>query len=100
MPKYQIRITEIAEQELLGIVEYIASDRPVAALQLADDIERSIANLEDFSLLGIVPKNRRIAAKGYKVLIIHDYLVFYVIFAEYIEIRRILSGKRKYTNLL
>lgn len=100
MPKYQINITEIAEQDLFDTVEYIALDNPSAALQLADEIEQSILRLENFPLLGVIPKNRRLARKGYRILIVDDYLVFYVIDGETVEIRRIFSGKRNYIKLL
>lgn len=68
-------------------------------LQLADEIEQSILRLEDFPLLGVIPKNRRLAIKGYRILIASDYLVFYVIDHETVDIRRILSGKRNYIKL-
>lgn len=99
MPKYQINITEIAEQDLFETVEYIALDNLPAVLQLADEIEQNILRLEDFPLLGVIPKNRRLAIRGYRILIVSDYLVFYVIDGETIEVRRILSGKRNYTKL-
>lgn len=100
MPKVQINITEIAEQDLFETVEYIATDNPSAALQLADEFEQSILRLADFPLMGAIPKNRRLAVKGYRILIVSDYLVFYVIDGETVEIRRIISGKRNYIKLL
>ena len=42
MPKYLISITEVAEQDLAGIVDYIARDNPAAALKLAESIEQGI----------------------------------------------------------
>lgn len=100
MPMYDIRITELAYDDLIGIVDYIASDDPSAALKLADEIEQCIISLKDFPERGVKLKNRPLANKGYKMLIINDYLVFYVILDEVIEIRRIISGKRNYANLL
>lgn len=100
MPKFQINITEIAQQDLFDMLEYIAEDNPAAVLHLTDEIEQSILRLEDFPLLGVIPKNRRLAIKGYRILIVDDYLVFYVVDGETVEIRRILSGKRNYIRLL
>jgi addiction module RelE/StbE family toxin len=101
MPKYPISITEAAEQDLSDIVEYIANDSPVAALKLADEIERSVLQLEDFPLIGAVPKNRRLARQGYRMLIVEGYLVFYVLpDDDTVEVRRILSSKREYRFLL
>jgi toxin ParE1/3/4 len=101
MKKNNIYITEAAEQDLAEIIEYIAGDNPVAAIQLADKIDESIVKLEDFPQIGVVPKNRRLERRGYRMLIVENYLVFYVIMDdETVEIRRIISGKRDYQFLL
>jgi toxin ParE1/3/4 len=101
MPKYLINITEAAERDLTDIVDYIADDSPLAALKVADEIEESIAQLEDFPLSGATPKNRRLARQGYRMLVVGSYLVFYAVLEdETVEIRRILSGSREYWFLL
>ncbi|MFA7468317.1 MAG: type II toxin-antitoxin system RelE/ParE family toxin [Desulfotomaculaceae bacterium] len=101
MPKYLINITEAAEQDLADIVDYIANDNPTAALELAEKIEQSVLQLEEFPLIGAIPKNRRLTRKGYRILIVDNYLVFYVLLNnETIEIRRIISGKRDYKFLI
>ncbi|MFA5384357.1 MAG: type II toxin-antitoxin system RelE/ParE family toxin [Eubacteriales bacterium] len=78
MPKHQINITAAAEQDLAQIVYYLANDNPTAALKLAEEIERSIIQLEGFPLIGAIPKNQRLTRQGYRVLIVDSYLVFYV----------------------
>jgi toxin ParE1/3/4 len=98
--KYQINLTEAAEQDLTEIADYIASENPSAALKVIVRIEKNILKLEDFPLIGVVPRIRRLARKGYRILIVDDYLIFYVIVNnEIIEIRRILSGKKDYQFL-
>jgi len=102
MPKarYQISLTEAAEQDLTEIVDYIADENPSAALKVIVRIEKNILKLEDFPLIGVVPRIRRLAKKGYRILIVDDYLVFYSIDDnKIVEIRRILSGKRDYQFL-
>lgn len=101
MPKHLISITGAAEQDLSGIVDYIANDNPAAALKLAENIEQNILQLEEFPLIGATPKNRRLTRQGYRILIVDNYLVFYVLLDnETVEIRRIISGKRDYKFLL
>jgi toxin ParE1/3/4 len=98
--RYQINLTEVAEQDLTEIVDYIADENPAAALKVAIKIEKNILKLENFPFIGIVPRIRRLARKGYRILIVNDYLIFYVIVDnEIIEIRRILSSKRDYQFL-
>ncbi|MFZ5634181.1 MAG: type II toxin-antitoxin system RelE/ParE family toxin [Bacillota bacterium] len=56
--------------------------------------------LEDFPLMGAVPKNRRLTRQGYRILIVDNFLVFYVLLDNgTVEIRRIISGKRDYKFL-
>ncbi len=100
MPKYEIHIIDAAIDDLVSIIDYIAHDNLTAAMQLADEIEQKILALEDFPDMGVVPKNRRLISKGYKTLIVNDYLVFYVLVDNIVEIRRIISGKRNYLKLL
>jgi toxin ParE1/3/4 len=98
--RFQINLTQAAEQDLTEIVDYIADENPSTALKVIVRIEKNILKLEDFPLIGVVPRIRRLARKGYRILIVDDYLVFYVIVnSEMIEIRRILSGKRDYQFL-
>ena len=98
--KYSINLTEAAEKDLAEIIDYIADENPPAALKLASKIEINILKLEKFPLIDVVPRVRGLARKGYRVLIVDEYLVFYVLADnEMIEIRRILSGKRDYQFL-
>lgn len=100
MGKYLVEYLPLAYDDLDEIFTYIAADDPNAAVNLLNEIDTAILNLERFPELGVNPKNQRLAHKGYKMLIVNDYLVFYVVIGEIIEIRRIVSGKRSYTSLL
>jgi len=100
--KYNIMYLPVARRDLIDIIEYIQKDNPSAALNLLNKIENTISKLEDFPLMGSVPKDSLLQYKGYRVLIIEKYLVFYVVNESdlEIEIRRIIHGKRKYDFLL
>jgi len=50
--------------------------------------------------MGVVPKDDRLKRLGYRLLIIENYLVFYVIKFETIQIRRIIHGARQYGFLM
>ena len=41
-----------------------------------------------------------LAAKGYRYLIVENYLVFYTISGQTVQIQRILYGRRNYQNIL
>ncbi|MBN1798156.1 MAG: type II toxin-antitoxin system RelE/ParE family toxin [Spirochaetales bacterium] len=101
MPKkYDILYLSIAERDLTDIFEYIYKDNPYVAASFLNTIDNTIAKLADFPEMGTVPNDSRLKNLGYRMLIIEEYIVFYVIKEKIVEIRRILHGKRKYEFLL
>ena len=81
------------------ILEYIQIDNPTVALRLLDDIDKTISKLAYFPYMGHAPKDHRLIHLNYRMLVVENYLVFYVVLDDVIEIRRILHGKRKYDFL-
>ena len=100
MKKFKIHYLSIAENDIIEIIDYISKDNPNAALRLIDKIDDRINELSNFPEIGKKPNDRRLQKLGYRILVIDNYLIFYVIKNEEIEIRRILHGKRKYEFLL
>jgi addiction module RelE/StbE family toxin len=98
--KYKIEYLPSSAKDLTEIVDYIKIDSPQSALNFLDKIDESISHLEQFPFIGVIPKDIRLQSLGYRILIIDNYLVFYVVFDDIVEIRRIISGKRKYEFLL
>ncbi len=99
-PLYEIRYLKSAEKDLYDIFDYIKLDNPSAAGSLLDKIDDSIALLASNPKMGKIPKNRYIRDKGYRMLIVENYLVFYVLKEKIIQIRRILHSARNYEFLL
>jgi addiction module RelE/StbE family toxin len=97
---FEIRYLETAIRDLEDIFDYIAKDRPAAAVSLLDKLDHTISQLADFPEIGVVPKDDRLKRLGYRLLIIENYLVFYVIKFETIQIRRIIHGAIKYGFLV
>jgi toxin ParE1/3/4 len=97
---FVIRYLATAVRDLEDIFDYIAKDRPVAAASLLDKLDHTISQLADFPEMGVVPKDDRLKRLGYRLLIIENYLVFYVIKFETIQIRRIIHGARQYGFLM
>ena len=100
MGKYSIEYLPLAYDDLEDIFTYIIEDDPEAAATLLNEIDTAILHLEEFPDMGVTPKNRRLANKGYRMLVVNAYLVFYVVTGNVVEIRRIVSSKRNYTKLL
>jgi addiction module RelE/StbE family toxin len=100
MGKYKLLIFPLAKQDLQDIVDYLNELSPDVALKLYDEIVESIGSLSQMPERCPLMKNPVLRAKGYRVLIVHNYMVFYVVNGNQVEIRRILYGRRQYEFLL
>ncbi|MEI2698758.1 MAG: type II toxin-antitoxin system RelE/ParE family toxin [Microthrixaceae bacterium] len=100
MKPYTIRYLATAQRDLREIFDYVKRDNPAAAAELLEQFDKTIGNLAQFPLSGSVPKDERLRKLGYRVLMVGRYLVFYVVKAETVQIRRILHGARQYRFLL
>jgi toxin ParE1/3/4 len=96
----EIRYLATAAKDLDVIFDYIMKDKPSAAASLIDEFDRSISRLSFNPGLGVIPKDDRLKNRGYRILIVRKYLVFYVVKGKVIQIRRILHGARQYSFLL
>ena len=98
--KYEIQYLEIAKNDLDQIFEYILKDNPSSALEILNEIDDTVSKLVNFPELGKQPRDDKLKAFGYRILIINNYLVFYIITEKSVEIHRVLHSSRDYVNLL
>ena len=98
--RYKIHYLEISKNDLGQIFNYILRDNPASALKILDEIDEEITKLSQFPELGKLPKDDKLKAFGYRVLIVANCLVFYIIKEDIIEIHRILHGSRDYHSIL
>ena len=97
---YDLRYLPAAGQDLLEILEYIGRDNPDASRRFVDRVDQAIGRLAFFPKAGCHPRDSRLRRLGYRVLILDDYLVFYVITGRAIQVRRVIHGARRYEFLL
>lgn len=100
MEKYKVKIYPAAKQDLLDIVDYLNTLSPDAALRYYDLLTEEISGLSSMPERCPRPKDLALAAKGYRCLLVKNYLVFYVVDRDTVQIRRILYGRRDYSSLL
>jgi addiction module RelE/StbE family toxin len=100
MAKYKLLIYPAAQQDLTDIVNYISLSALEAALCQYDNIIEKIGHLKSFPASCPLLKNTALRARGYRNLIVNNYIVFYVIISKTVQIRRILHGARDYEHLL
>lgn len=100
MERYKVLIFPTAKQDLTDIVEYLNSLSPETALKYYDMLTEGIAGLSTFPFRCPRPKDLALAAKGYRYLLVGNYLVFYMVENRTVQIRRILYAKGNYQALL
>jgi len=100
MEVYKVKIYPTAKQDLLDIIDYLNTLSPEAALRYYDLLTEEIASLSTMPERCPRPKDLALAAKGYRYLVVKNYLVFYVVSGDTVQIRRILYGRRDYLSLL
>ena len=103
-PKYKTFLTRKAYNDLRGIYKYIREElqNNSAAISIIDDIEEKIRLLEDFPLTGTFVQDTGLLAKGYRKLIINNYIALYTVNDQNKEVHiiRIIYGKRDYQELI
>ena len=95
-----LRYLPAAQDDLLAILDWIAQDSPSRAVTFVDRLDERISRLERQPHLGRIPRNPKLRAYGYRVLVVESYLVFYVIRRRTIEIHRVVHGSRDLDALL
>lgn len=100
METYKIRIFPTARQDMEDVIAYLNTLSPDVALRYYDLLVEEIASLAKMPERCPRPKDLALAAKGYRYLIVKNYLVFYVVVGDTVQIRRILYARRDYQSLL
>lgn len=98
--EYKVKIYPAAEQDLAEIVDYLNTLSQQAALKYYDMLVEEIASLSTMPERCPHPRDLALTAKGYRYLIVKDYLVFYMVVGDTVQIHRILYGRRDYLSIL
>ena len=100
--KYDVRFLPLFEEDLYEIVTYIAErlKNPVAANKLIDDVENAIIKRSSYAE-SFEPYH---SVKGRKYpyyrIYVGNYVVYYVVIDDVMEVRRILYNKRNVKDKL
>jgi len=101
---YSLIITDIAEEDILNTVHYIADvlRSPTAANNLLDEIERHEEILENTPNIYPFVPDEYLAQRGLKFTMIKNYLMFYTVNEEQkiVTVIRFLYGRRDWKNIL
>lgn len=104
MSGYRVDLSEPAENDLRDIVRYISSqlDAPVTALKMMDIIEQAISGLSSMPQKCPPVTDERLAAMGYRKLIVKNYIAFFTIDErnKVVDVERILYARRDWLRIL
>lgn len=100
MGKYKIKIYSTAKMDLKDIVSYLNTLSPQVAIEYYDLIVEKIGSLAEMPERCSFVRDVALKAKGYRYLIAENYLVFFVVTTDIVQIRRILYGKLNYESLM
>ena len=101
---YSLKFTPKASEDLEQIYSYITEKlfNPIAANDLLEKLENSIKNLKDFPYSSNLVLDEFLKSKGYRKLIVDNYIVFHLIneAEKQVVIMRILYGAQQYQDFL
>lgn len=98
--RFKVVYLPLAVTDLETITDHLCLRNPESATKVRDRIDTEISKLTKFPHLGVVPRDDRLVRDGYRVLVVLNYLIFYVVRGPTVEIHRVLHGARDYAFLL
>ena len=98
--KYDVLIYPLAEADIVEIKAYFENELNASINSFIDKFIEAILHLEDNPFMFPIVNDHYLAQKGYRKFPIWNYLAFYVIQENIVQIRRILYGKRLYSDIL
>lgn len=101
MKNYKINLLQSALDDLEEIVLFISSDNKNRAIIWKNELMKNINNLSLFPEMGTLVPDKQISSIGFRMFLVGNYIVFYVIFEqqEEITILRVLNAKRDYPRM-
>lgn len=101
MQRYKVELLQTAWEDLDDIAEiHLRLVGENSARKITDKIINALKRLELNPYMGREPKYNYLADQGYRVLICGNYLCFYKVGAEAVEIYHIADGRRDYPKLI
>jgi addiction module RelE/StbE family toxin len=99
---FKYEFTPLAEQDLNDIFDYISIElsSPQAAERLINKIQAAVESVCDFPFSRPLLTNKTLRDKGYRLITVDNFYLFYVIKNKSVVIRRVTYNRRDYEALL
>ncbi len=100
--RYKLRILPLFEEDLNEIVDYISLqlENPIAAAALVDDVERAIEERTSCAEAFEPYRSAKERKYPYYRIYVRNYIIFYVVIDDVMEVRRILYNRRDLQSLI
>ncbi len=99
---YQIKYLPVARRDLQDIIDYIAFDLevPETAIKMLNTLETEILTLQENPFRGSIYLSNRKHDCQYRKLFIKNYVIFYLILEDTVEIQRVFYHRRNMNKLI
>lgn len=99
---YKLRYLPLAQKDLRDIISYISDNlkAPKAAMDLLNAFDSSIRHLQQYPYSCKVYQPIKPLDTEYRILHVKNYLVFYKVIEDTVEIQRIIYAKMDLNNLI
>lgn len=98
METYDIHISPVAYRDIDEIIENLNTLSPAVAMRYNDLLIDGIDSLAEFPNRCPPAHEPGLAARGYRFLVVRNYLVFYTVEGTTVTVHRILDGRRDLTE--
>ena len=95
----KLRINPIVAIDLKNIKDYIAKDSEEVAEEVINKLYAQIENVQQFPNIGLELSKRVRFRTNYKYVIWENYIIFYKIQGEYVEIYRVVNRYQDITKI-
>jgi len=99
MEEYSVIISPAAQNDFLDIIEHLDTLSPEAAHQYFELFMEKAGTLATSPESSPLARDTQLRLRGYRMLTIENYIVFYVVSGKTVELRRILYARRQYERL-
>jgi len=99
MEEYNVRISPAAQNDFLDLIEHLESLSPGAAVEYFELFMEKVGVLAKTPESCPLARDTQLRLRGYRMLPIDNYIVFYVVNGKNVELRRILYARRQYERL-
>ena len=98
---HKIVYLPLAEADILGAVEYIANklDAPQSAAALLAELDETVERLSTFPYAHQLYRTNRPMRDEIRQVTVKNYVLYYAVFQDTVEIRRFLHGRRDRSKL-